>query len=209
MIDFRADKPHLRWLEHRASGWQFGEAGVLQAMAEAAGHPGSCVEIGAGDGESLPLTIDWFYQQGREVVLFEADEASREKLRAKYPQAEIGGRYPARQYVIGDIEVCVIDVDGIDSQIMECIIKSDYQPCILMVEHMDAHYLAGSAGPERLPPWMLGREIDGGFNLQDSAEALLAIAHGYGYYRVGTTRVNSIFARADIYPKLLRPIGAT
>lgn len=205
--DFRADNPYLRWLEHRAGGWQFGERGVLAAMAAAIDQAGVCVEIGAGNGDSLPLTLEPFYAAGRECFLFEMDEPSQAMLAERFPDAKILGAFVPQSELPTNIEVCVIDVDGVDGQIMDHVL-SDHSPRVVMVEHMDRHFIVESTSVEPLPAWACGLPIEGGFNAQDSAEALLAKAWRHGYERVGLSRCNSIFVRGDLYSRLFQPLGS-
>lgn len=213
-IDFRSDSPFLTWLELCAYGWQFGEQGVLVAIDELLMLEGICVEIGAGNGDTLPLTIDPMYMSGRRCVMFEADAESREALSRKYEygKAEVRGIYSVddRNTLPIDTAICIIDVDSNDSELFESIVdyREENRPDCVMVEHMDRHFPLPYETTDRLPSWALGMTLIGGFRLQDTAEALRKIATDNGYSRVGVTRCNSIFVKDELFSKLLKPIGS-
>lgn len=200
---FIADRAEFEWLRTRAGGWQFGEQGILVALANTVGKADQCIEIGAGDGESLPLTIDPFYQYGLECVLFERETESLQKLQAKYPKAKLRGEFcvNATVGIANTPLVCVIDVDSIDSIIMDQVLRW-HQPQILMVEHFDKFHPANTQQVQRIPQWVLGHVIDGGFTIQDNAATLNSIAAEYNYTRLGTTRVNSIFVHNSLAEKV-------
>jgi hypothetical protein len=206
---FVADRPEFEWLAEKSGGWQFGEQGILVALANAINKPGQCVEIGAGNGETLPLTIDPFYRYGLPCLLFEADEESLSMLKQRYPLAENRGMFLGRGMSGHAIEkfplVVVIDVDGNDSFIMKELL-SDRIPHILMVEHFDQCHSGNTADAGRVPLWLLGREIDGGFKIQDNAETLKAISKYHNYTRLGTTRVNSIFVHDSLVKKVAKHV---
>lgn len=191
---FEPEDDRFAWLIDHASGWQFGEQGILIALADKIAPSGQCVEIGAGDGDLLPLTIDPFYERGNECVLFEADAVSLGSLVLKYPKATHRGRFmegfekDTRQCPA----VCVIDVDGIDSQIMWTVLGK-CKPDVLMVEHFDKRHPADCDTESSIPAWLLGESLPGGFTVQDNAATINSIAADNKYVRVGTTRVNSIF----------------
>lgn len=201
---FVADRAEFEWLTKHASGWQFGEQGILVAIADAIGiTDGQCVEIGAGDGESLPLTIDPFYQRGNPCVLFEKDAESLGRLMVMYPQAKHCGEFSTHQTsVMQNMPLVVsIDVDSIDSVMMDQVLSS-HTPLILMVEHFDKCHYADTAEVQRVPEWLLGLTIAGGFTIQDNAATLNSIAKQYDYTRIGTTRVNSIFVHDPLVEKV-------
>jgi hypothetical protein len=200
---FVPDDERFAWLSNHSSGWQFGEQGILVALVDAIDPTGQCVEIGAGDGEGLPLTIDPFYNRGNDCVLFEADLVSLGRLIVKYPMATHRGRFGRRPHGMGKkfkIAVCVIDVDGIDSEIASDIMLLQ-KPKVVMVEHYDkaapvqpaCTYSVLPQDQHKVPYWLLGAEMPGGFRVQDVDITINHIAQGNGYTRVGTTRVNSIF----------------
>lgn len=192
---FIADRPEFEWLAEHASGWQFGEQGILIAIADAIGITGGqCVEIGAGDGESLPLTIDPFYQRGNPCLLYEMNPESLGRLVIAYPKAKHRGEFETGE--TGGIAivplVVVIDVDGIDSIIMDDVLSS-HSPVILMVEHFDKCHPANTNTSQKIPDWLLGEKLEHEFTVQDNASTLKSLASDFNYTRLGTTRVNSIF----------------
>jgi hypothetical protein len=201
--EFVADRPEFEWLTEKSGGWQFGEQGILVALANAINQPGQCVEIGAGNGEGLPLTIEPFYNHGLDCVLFEKDADSIEKLAAKFPKAKIRGEYEfaVSSNLEANLMLCVIDVDSIDSLIMEHFLRN-HRTSVLMVEHFDECHPGSVAELGRVPAWLLGREIDGGFKIQDNAETLFSMACDFNYTRLGTTRVNSIFVHDSLVEKV-------
>jgi len=191
---FVPDDERFAWLSNHASGWQFGEQGILVALADAIDPAGQCVEIGAGDGEGLPLTIDPFYHRGNECVLFEIDRVSLGKLIVKYPRADHYGEFSGTiDGFSKKLLLVVIDIDGYDINAMrECLTQC--QPAVLMVEHFDKTHQRHCDEPDEPAPWTLGLRIEGGFTIQANAATLLRVAKNFGYTRIGTTRVNSIFA---------------
>ena len=48
--EFIPQSPRLAWLRDHLDGWQFGEQGLILAIADVLKIQGHCVEIGAGDG---------------------------------------------------------------------------------------------------------------------------------------------------------------
>jgi hypothetical protein len=202
-----ADRPEFEWLTEKSGGWQFGEQGLLVALANRINQPGQCVEIGAGDGEGLPLTIEPFYNYGLDCVLYEKDSESLKKLHDKFPKANLRAAFALNTscHLSENVMLCVIDVDSIDSVIMEQVLKH-HQPQILMVEHFDQCHTGNTAEVRRVPEWLLGREIDGGFTIQDNAATVNAIASAYCYLRIGTTRVNSVFIHRELIEKVAKHV---
>jgi len=190
---FVPDDERFAWLSDHASGWQFGEQGILFMLASCISPVGQCVEIGAGDGGELPLTIEPFYQDGADCVLFEADPVKLGKLLIKYPRASLRGEFGGTMDGISKHPLLiVIDIDGHDIDAMrECL--SQCEPAVLMVEHFDMCHPADCDEAWDLPPWTLGLRLENNFTLQANAATLLHAAKNFGYTRIGTTRVNSIF----------------
>jgi hypothetical protein len=205
---FVPDDERFAWLSDHASGWQFGEQGILVALADAIDPTGQCVEIGAGDGEGLPLTIDPFYNRGNDCVLFEADAVSLGSLLVKYPAANHRGTFNSGETVHMNAEplLVVIDVDGIDSMIMLDVLSRQIRPTLLMVEHFDKCHPADCDLISDVPIWALGRQLKGGFTLQANAATLYHWAEHFGYTRVGTTRVNSIFVHNSHLSKVSQDV---
>jgi hypothetical protein len=205
---FVADRPEFEWLTEKSGGWQFGEQGILVALANAINQPGQCVEIGAGDGEQLPLTIEPFYNYGLDCVLYEKDSESLKKLHDKFPKANLRAAFCLNTscHLSDNLMLCVIDVDSIDSVIMEQVLTYE-KPAILMVEHFDKCHERNTDINQRVPEWLLGVRFDGGFSVQDNAETLKTLAEQHNYTRLGTTRVNSIFVHDSLVEKVAKHVS--
>jgi hypothetical protein len=201
--EFVADRPEFEWLTEKSGGWQFGEQGILVALANAINKPGQCVEIGAGDGEGLPLTIEPFYKYGLPCVLFEKQPESLANLQLKYPKANLCGEFFCS--IGGPISVkpllVVIDVDSIDMLIMEDVLRYS-KPLIVMVEHFDKCHPRDTLNVNPVAEWLLGAVIDGGFTIQNNAATIECFAKSFNYTRLGTTRVNSIFVHDSLVEKV-------
>lgn len=118
-----------------SSGWQFGESGILNELAKRFGVR-SCCEIGAGDGDALPVTCDPLIQRWISCQLFEIDERKQWKLREKYGlfPVDVCGEWSLKHQKPCDL--LVVDVDSNDLEItLDCLSK--FKPIILMVEHRD------------------------------------------------------------------------
>jgi hypothetical protein len=204
---FVADRPAFEWLTEKSGGWQFGEQGILVALANLINKPGQCVEVGAGDGEGLPLTIEPFYNYGLDCVLYEKDSESLKKLHEKFPKANLRASFSINTscHLSDNLMLCVIDVDGIDSVIMEQVLRH-HPPKILMVEHFDSFHSANTNQVQRVPAWLLGCKIDGGFTIQDNAQTLEVIAKQHDYSLLGKTRVNSIFVHNSVVAKVMQDV---
>ena len=191
------------WLNDRADGWQFGETGILEALFERL-LPDLAIETGAGDGQSLPLTLGFFLQKGLHTVLFEADELRQNALKMTKKGAEIHGFFDPRLLNGLDLSqsFVVVDVDGQDWPIAEQVLKCG-RPMVMMIEHYDEFGPRfGREEPEGLPPrWCLGLSVDG-FTIQAPAIEIEKRIRWYGFTLVAKSRVNSLFVRNDLLPTL-------
>jgi len=206
-LEFEPHCHQFRWLNDHLGGWQFGEQDLIPAILDALGAHGLCVEFGAGDGDSLPLTIDRMYARSpRHCILVEINEASREMLKAQYHRASISDRLKWSELVAEgqDIAVAVIDIDGMDSVVMRDMLDSKCRPALIVCEHMDRHYSIATTAPNPIPEWLLGMKFESGHTIQDTAETLHWMAGKYGYDRIGLNRCNSFFVRRDLFPLLFR-----
>lgn len=186
------------WLADYCDGWQFGEQGMLRELARRC----RCVqgvEIGAGDGEQLPVTLDFIY----DLVLFEIDAEKRKKLAEKYRNATIYGAYkPERSTLVNDGSIVVVDVDGCDLGIA-CSVLACRQPAVMCIEHYDRHgaYMTDETGREPgnpVPDWLLGIRIqDGGQTIQQPWRVVAATLNQYGYDLAALSRVNGIYIHAS------------
>jgi len=198
IVDSRFD-----WLSDRVDGWQFGETGVLEAISERF-NPDLAVEIGAGDGQSLPLTLGFLLEKGIKTVLFEADELRQNALRMTKKAAILHGFFEPKLLSGFDLSqsFVVVDVDGQDWPIAEQVLKIG-RPQVMMVEHYDEFGPRIGGQPlEGLPPrWCLGLPVDG-FTIQAPAVEIDRRIRWYGYTLIGKSRVNSLFVRNDLLPIL-------
>ena len=194
------------WLEGHLAGWQFGEQGMLVALAD--GLEGTCMEIGAGDGTELPLTLEPFIAAGWKLDVYEADEQKREKLAdylLQYRSFGMHGKFD--KYSAANMsknpQVVVIDVDSCDGYIMDELL-AHARPGVLMVEHYDlaGPYVTGEDDfAKPIPRWLCGMPTVNSFRIQFRNEALDVIAAENGYVPVARTRVNSIYLKSDLYRK--------
>lgn len=205
-LDFTPQCVQLEWLKNHLGGWQFGEQQLIPAILDAIGAHGACVEYGAGDGDSLPLTIEPLYEQGRMCFLAECDVDRIVSLRNKYRKAHVQKRIVWQDFRSEgrDLAAVVIDVDSIDSVIMRQMLESGCRPSLVVCEHFDRHYSIPTSQPSPIPEWMLGMKMATGHSIQDTAETLHWIAAKYGYERLGLNRCNSFFVRRDVFPLLFR-----
>lgn len=195
MESFLAADNRFRWLESRQSGWQFGEQGVLLALYERLSNEIKlAAEIGAGDGESLPVTLEPLYHKLQSLMLYEKDPISRAKLaRFDGPQ---GGRVQGEW----DKHACqrrfgmvVIDVDSFDWMIFADFVGYGVRwPAVIMCEHRDFH----KQNPGPLPSYKqcLAGEQATSQQLQQIAAGVMTL--------VGTTRCNSVFVRDDLLERV-------
>lgn len=198
-----ATEQRFAWLDDRADGWQFGETGILEALSELF-DPQLAVEIGAGDGQSLPLTLGFLLEKGVNTILFEADELRQNALKMTKKAAFIHGFYDSRilsQYDLAKSFV-VVDVDGQDWPIAEQVLQIG-RPLVMMVEHYDQYGpRIGADEPEGMPPrWCLGLPVDG-FAIQAPAAEIERRMRWYGFTLAARSRVNSLFVRNDLVPTL-------
>lgn len=120
-----------------SGGWQFGETGILVRLAEIYGVR-SCCEIGAGDGDTLPVNCDPLIKSWRACQLFEMDQQKRNKLEQLYHKYSVD---VLGEWTLADtlpMELAVIDVDGKDLEIALQVVEC-FRPKVLMVEHNDLH----------------------------------------------------------------------
>jgi hypothetical protein len=206
LLDFTPQCHHLRWLCDHLDGWQFGDQGLIEAIANALQSDGDVVEYGAGDGMDLPLSVERLYLAGRKCWLIEINEKRQESLQRLYQNAKIDESMDWKMFVDAGcpLAVVVIDIDGQDSVVMRDMLNAGVRPELLVVEHFDNHFPIGTTIPDTIPPWMLGLKLQSGHAIQDTAETLQAIANQHGYERIGWNRCNSYFVRGDKFSRLMR-----
>lgn len=200
----RATRPGCEWLNDHASGWQFGESGFLKAICDRIGVD-QAVEIGAGDGDSLPLTLAFLYDQGVPALLFEKDYASREKLKHRYRKADIYGEWLLGKpdlHLISNRSCVVVDVDSFDYEIADSIAWPK-SASVICVEHYDKCGPGASDNYGVPPKWLLGKQLaEGGFIIQAKAGDIEEMMEVNGFSLIGISRVNSIFVRSDLVATL-------
>lgn len=204
-LEFEPQCPQFAWLQKHLGGWQFGEQDLIPVILDTIGASGMFVEVGAGNGDSLPVTIDRMYARAPlACVLVEIDAESRDSLRELYDHATIVEKISWTEIARSDrqLAVVVIDVDGRDSVIMRGMLDAGCRPCLIVCEHMDRHYSIGTTMPHTIPEWLLGAKLQTGHCIADTAETLHAIANKYAYERIGLNRCNSFFVRRDLFPLL-------
>lgn len=195
------------WLAEHASGWQFGEQGMLVKLIETIDGVSEdldkvCMEIGAGDGKQLPLTLEPFVKAGWHLHAYEMDTDNRVSLGEtllQYKSFSIHGAFDDDSTIPANASLIVIDVDGIDEYIMTRCLKN-CSPAVLMVEHYDiaGPYMTGSSDfYKQVPKWLCGMPLFNNFRIQARFERLDDIAGYNGYLPVARTRVNSIYLRED------------
>lgn len=197
----------FEWLAEHASGWQFGEQGMLVALVEKVAEwcdfEKICMEIGAGDGKSLPLTLEPFVKAGWHLHAYEMDADNRASLGEvllQYKAFSMHGAFDDESIIPSKASLIVIDVDSIDEYIMTKVLKN-CSPEVLMVEHYDIagpHMTGASDFHKQVPKWLCGMPLFNNFRIQARYERLDDIAGYNGYMPVARTRVNSIYIREDV-----------
>lgn len=208
------------WLAQHAVGWQFGEQGVIEAIImvlepDIPEEHRWAVEFGAGDGATLPLTLDPIIRRmGWRSLLIEADEHQCDVLRLRVPESStiVNGWVTLDESTCIDAHmecagcpqtpaVMVVDVNSIDYYIVA---KMKATPYILCVEHMDTENPQYPQGPfvPRLED--AGQILPGGYQLQGNTHALDETIVKSGYTLVYRTRVNSIYVRNDAVGRVAR-----
>lgn len=180
-----------QWVEYAGAGWQFGETGMLAALARLLppGVPRWCFECGCGNSTTYPITCAALINAGWNSVLADADEQAVACVRARnVPGATVlhatlapeDGRdidaLLAGTDIPHDFGVMVLDVDSCDLELWERMVS--YRPALACVEHL---------------------------HIADRRDACLMLARWKGYVPLATTFCNTIMARADIAPCLVKP----
>jgi len=191
---FTASQPQWKWLEQLQEGWQFGEQGVLMALARRL-NVTTCSEIGAGDGEGLPVTIEPFIKGGLRCTLYEIDETKRARLLERFPHTEIRDKWHIDQ--LGGWfwhDLVVIDIDGYDWFPFVCVANQRKASCI-MVEHADKNI----PGSDRLyvPSMVNATDHRADGTTGSATEPTLEMMVAGMYTKVGSTRINSVYVRDD------------
>lgn len=203
-----ARDPRFGWLDSKLDGWQCGEQGLLVAIAEKLGlSSGLCVEIGAGDGQELPLSCQRLIDKGWDATVVERNKLALESLRkvfAKAPKVRILDTKATTEnigsFVPRDTEILTIDVDSTDYFLWQALAT---RPQIVMVEHHNLGDVRMTDDEPFVPPYALGMHDEDGGVIQANYLALDRLAHGKGYSLIARTSLNSLYARNDVAPKLM------
>lgn len=209
------------WVRRHASGWQFGERGVIEAVVnhldEHIKEPNRwAVEFGAGAGGLDTITIGALLGRNNfKCLLIDAEKRFTQPLSDRVPanttvvtsRVEIEGdnsidNIMARAGCSADPAVMVVDVDSTDYHIVKAM-KS--RPFVLCIETMDINGPKNTIVPYVPPIDECGAyACDNGFgsSKQANAAAVDSLMVEYGYKILIRTRVNSIYVRGDIAPLL-------
>lgn len=189
----------IPWLVDHCYGWQFGEQGILSELCRRL-----CVtdgfEIGAGDGDTLPVTLDFLPN----LTLFEIDEDKQKRLAKKFDSATIYGAYDGSQAdVVTDGSCVVVDIDGDDLAVAMTVLDAA-KPAVMMVEHYDrcGPWMQSAGEPiepwQEVPAWLIGMHVtEGGFAIQQPWQVVQQAMSDRGYVIVALSRVNGIYVRKD------------
>jgi hypothetical protein len=189
----------LPWLVDHCYGWQFGEQGILSELCRRL-----CVtdgfEIGAGDGEALPVTLDFLPN----LTLFEIDQDKQKTLAKKFDTAKIYGAYDGSQAeLVTDGSCVVVDIDSDDLAVAVTVLDAA-RPSVIMVEHYDrcGPWMQAAGEPiepwEDVPSWLIGMRLEqGGYAIQQPWQVVQAELATRGYVIVALSRVNGIYVRRD------------
>jgi SAM-dependent methyltransferase len=206
----------FRWLISREAGYQFGEQGVLAAIAEALHDlPKTCVEFGAGNANDLPVLVGPFINAGWSVRLIESDSDNWSSLKEKYPTSDIVLARVAAD-TIGVVDdafsepatIVVVDVDGDDLTLAKAMRK---RPAVLVVEHWDE---ADPGNPRSAAlPKNAGETSIEGYCTQANSAAVAQELGKIGYTPVWVGRINGVYVRNDVAGrvrrKMVRPDAET
>jgi hypothetical protein len=189
----------LPWLVDHCYGWQFGEQGILSELCRRLAITDG-FEIGAGDGEALPVTLDFLPN----LTLFEIDQDKQKTLAKKFDTAKIYGAYDGSQAeLVTDGSCVVVDIDSDDLAVAVTVLDAA-KPSVIMVEHYDrcGPWMQAAGEPiepwEDVPSWLIGMRLEqGGYAIQQPWQVVQAELATRGYVIVALSRVNGIYVRRD------------
>lgn len=215
------------WLARHASGWQFGEQGIIEAIINRLEEIGEmpeahrcAIEFGAGDGGNTPVTVaNIALRQGWKSLLIEADADKCRRLSKRFPTARVVtdrvtvdgessiDTHIAKSELTTTPAVMVVDIDSYEYYIVK---SMKARPYVLCIETLDHHHNKST----RIPYIPTIEECGNRFDLVDqlsqdytfrkqaSASATDFMMHDLGYKLVYRTRVNGVYVRNDIAIKI-------
>jgi len=200
----------IEWLFNREGGWQFGEAGVIQAVASKLDCNKIAVEFGGGHS-SRKITVQRLIGEGWNVILFEGNDECFDNLKSETEGMKNVKVFNKNVSVEGAdcIESCldqvqcqspdvfVIDVDGNDIEYMQ---SMKIRPKVLCIEHHDVCDPSINHLEPVIPDKSeYGKYNKSGYAIQANIAAVNNLAEQIGYKRVWSNRINSIFVLNDLY----------
>lgn len=204
----------IPWLKIRQYGWQFGEAGVIQAITSKLDCNKVAIEYGGG--ESITKTvIQRLVWQGWKCLFIESNAERCEMIRSEVKDndnvivvnkavnpfsADDSLSAIMRSNGLENPGVVVIDIDSADIHHMNSMFKDGIKPDVLCVEHHDTVDPSVNHDVELIPAnEELGTRNKLGFNIQANSIAISKAAWDNGYIRVWANRINSIFVKQELY----------
>lgn len=191
------------WLSEHLDGYQYGEAGLIEALAWKIGKTGKFVEFGAG----AELACQRLVLYGWSGLVLEADEKTAEDTAGREPsnikvvnrKVEVGGDSALdpilEEHGFIDADIVVIDVDSVDWHIFDSMKKC--QPAVVVVEHHDLTDPLRKRHQPAPPESECGKWTDNGYTLQATHKAISLLGSLKGYAVAAVTRCNTIMVRID------------
>jgi len=188
---------------------QYGEDGVIEwVFSKIEPRHRICVEFGAWDGWNLSNSFNLVAHQGWKSVYIEADPQkfrALEKTAAAFQKITVVNclvaasgensldRILERHGIPEDFDLLSIDVDGIDYDIWEAMMR--FRPALVVIEHNPS-----------IPPGVEYIDRAADTFMGSSATSLDRLAAKKGYRLLGCTFTNSFFLREEFFASLsVRP----
>lgn len=196
------------WLSEHLSGYQFGESGLVGALAGKLNKVGKFVEFGAG----AELTCQRLVAAGWQGLVLDLDAkiadatADREPSNVKVVnrKVEVEGDSALdpilEEHGFLDADIVVIDVDSVDWHIFDSMKLC--KPSIVVVEHHDLTDPLRKRYQPAPPGSECGKWTDNGYSLQATHKAISLLGSIKGYSVAAVTRCNTILVRTDAVNQL-------
>jgi hypothetical protein len=204
----------IEWLRMRENGWQFGEAGVIQAITSKIDCNKVAIEYGGGESIKK-TTIQRLIGHGWKCLLIEPDPDRHDVIKSEIvgkdnvilvnkkvdPSSESDSLASImRDNGIEKPGVVVIDIDSADIVHMKAMFADGISPEVLCVEHHDSLDPNVDHSIEMIPSdEEFGKANKDGFRKQANSIAIAKAAWNQEYVRVWASRVNSIFVKQELY----------